>query len=73
MTGTISPVSSATAMPEVDVALVDDVVAVERGVDDRKLPDRVDDRLGDERRVGQLRARGLVLGLVLVAQLRRPG
>ena len=30
--------------PEVDVFLVDDVLAVDRGVDDRELAQRIDDR-----------------------------
>ena len=45
--------------PEIDVLLVDDVVAVDRRVDDRELAKRVDDRLGDEGREGQLRAGAL--------------
>ena len=52
---------------EVDVLLVDDVVAVERGVDERMPAERVDDRLGDERHVGQLRAAPLVVRLLLLA------
>ena len=61
-TGTISPFSSATAMPRLIVTLVDDVVAVDRGVDDRMPPQAVDRHLGDERRVGELDAALLVLG-----------
>ena len=55
---------------DVDVLLVDDVVAVERRVEDGKRPERADDRLGDEREERQLGAVALVLGLLLLAQLR---
>ena len=52
---------------EVHVLLVDDVVAVERRVDDRMPPHRVDHRLGDERHVRQLGAEPLVFRLLLLA------
>ena len=55
---------------EVDVLLVDDVVAVERRVEDRKRAQRAGDRLGDERQERQLRAVALVRRLLLLAQLR---
>src|SRR6185436_3550849 len=54
---------------EVDVFLVDDVLAVDRGVRERELPDRVDRGLRDERRVGELRTGRLVPGLVLQPDL----
>ena len=41
---------------QVDVVLVDDVVAVDRRVDRLVAAQAIDDHLRDERRVGQLRA-----------------
>ena len=59
--------------PQVDVVLVDDVLAVERGVDVRELPDRVGRRLGDERRVGEAGALGLVVAPCVSGAARRRG
>ena len=57
--------------PEVDVLVVDDVLAVDRGVDLRKLRDRLDRGAEDERQVRQLDA---VLRQELVLVLRaEPG
>jgi len=52
---------------KVDVLLVDDVVAVDRCIDDRKLPQCVDDDLRDEGGKCQLRVGRFVRGLLLVA------
>ena len=54
---------------EVDVLVIDDVVAVDRGVDDRHGAKRVDDGLQDERQKGQLGAGGLVLRFLRLADL----
>ena len=55
--------------PEVDVLLVDDVVAVDRGVDDRELPaGRRRSTFAMNAVIGQLGAGGFVLGLLLLAQ-----
>ena len=70
ITGTMRPQSRATAMPEVDVLLVDDGVAVDAGVQDREGLERVDRGLEDERHVGELDAAPLLVGgAVLLAQL----
>jgi hypothetical protein len=52
---------------DVDVLAVDDVVAVERGIDDGKAPQRGDHGLGNERHIRQLRPTLLVLGFLLLA------
>jgi len=54
---------------EVDVLLVDDVVAVDRGVHERKGTDRVHRDLGDERGERQLATVALVIRLPPVAEL----
>ena len=54
MTGTMRPQSSATAMPDVDVLLVDDGVALDAGVEDREGLERVHGGLQDEGQVGEL-------------------
>ncbi len=54
---------------EVDVALVDDVVAVDRGVGEREVPNHVHRRLRDKCGVRQLQPGGLVFGLLLLANL----
>ena len=55
---------------DVDVLVIDDVVAVDRGVDDRHGAQRVDRRLDDERHVGELGAGALELRLLRLADLR---
>ena len=70
MTGHDQPPVERHGDADVDVLVVDDVVAVDRRVDDRHGAQRVDDRLDDERQVGQLRAGALVLGLLRLADLR---
>ena len=71
MTGTMRPQSSDDGHAEVDVAVVDDVVARDRRVDGGARLQAGDDRLEDEGHVGELRP---VLGgeavLHLLAQLR---
>jgi hypothetical protein len=57
---------------EIDVFLVDDVVAVDRRVHDRELAQRVDNRFRDERGEGEPRARRFVLRPVLVPQRGDP-
>lgn len=55
--------------PEVDVALIDDLVARDLRVEDGKLPDGLRDGLEDERHVRELRPDALLeLGLLLFAQ-----
>ncbi len=54
---------------EVDRAAIDDVVAVDRGVEHRVTAQAVDRRLGDERREGELRALALVVVLLGLADL----
>ena len=54
---------------KVDVFLVDDILAVNRRVDDRMSMQYFDDHAGDECHVGQLRAGLLVFRFLLLAQL----
>ncbi len=68
-TGTMSPQSSATAMPTLIVAVVADVVAFERGVDDGKLLHGDDGGAHEERHEGEADAVALLeSGLLLGAQ-----
>ena len=53
---------------EVDVLRVDDRVALVRGVQDRRVLQRLDHRLGDERQEGELDAGLLVVVLLRLAQ-----
>ena len=55
---------------DVHVAVIDDVVAVDRRVHDGHGSKRIGRRLDDERHVGELRAGFLVFGLLRLAHLR---
>ena len=57
-------------MPTLIVLVIDDGVAVDRGVDDRDGAQRVDRCLDDEGEIGELHARALELGFLRLANLR---
>ena len=63
------PVVERHGDPQVDVFLVHDVVAVDRGVDDGMAPERVDDGFGNERHERQPGAKPLVFRFLGMANL----
>jgi hypothetical protein len=73
MTGTMRPQSSATAIPQIHVAVIYDIVAIDRRADDRHGPQPVDDGLDDERQKVSFAPAFLVSRLLRLANLRNAG
>ena len=54
ITGTTRPFLERDRDPEVDVVVEDHLIPVDRGVEDREAPQRLDGRQSDERQIGRL-------------------